>query len=153
MISFPSRRISPIVAAAAFLFFNLTANAPSVIAQRAAPPADPLERMNESIDALTRKVWPSVVQILVTSYGPREGSRGDASAVVGKQRAIGSGLRDRSRRLHHDKRTRCQRRSTRSSRAPAGQRGRNPGDSVVRRKRISCPHVSSGSLLRSIWHC
>ncbi len=36
---------------------------------------DALERMNESIDALTRKVWPSVVQILVTSYGPREQRR------------------------------------------------------------------------------
>ena len=92
MTSFSSRRISPILAAAALLFFNLTASAPRVVAQRAAPPADPLERMNESIDALTRKVWPSVVQIMVTSYGPREGSRGDASAVVGKQRAIGSGF-------------------------------------------------------------
>ena len=29
---------------------------------------DPLVRMNEAIDALTRKVWPSVVQILVSSY-------------------------------------------------------------------------------------
>jgi serine protease Do len=36
---------------------------------------DALERMNESIDALTRKVWPSVVQIQVTSYGPREHAR------------------------------------------------------------------------------
>ena len=69
----------------------------SVPAQRASQPAaqpvDALDRMNESIDALTRKVWPSVVQILVTSYGPREQtSRGDASVVVGRQRAIGSGF-------------------------------------------------------------
>ena len=37
--------------------------------------------MNESIDALTKKVWPSVVQMLVSSYGPREDgvpTRGDA---------------------------------------------------------------------------
>src|SRR6187200_3041099 len=46
---------------------------------RPAPPPDPLVRMNESIDALTRKVWPSVVQILVSSYGPRnEGPPGSA---------------------------------------------------------------------------
>ena len=50
--------------------------------------------MNESIDALTRKVWPSVVQILVTSYGAREDGAGEASAsvVVGRQRSIGSGF-------------------------------------------------------------
>ena len=54
---------------------------------------DPLARMNESIDALTRKVWPSVVQILVTSYGAREDdARGDASIVVGRQRSVGSGF-------------------------------------------------------------
>jgi hypothetical protein len=37
------------------------------------PPAqDELARMNESIGALTKKVWPSVVQILVNSYGARD---------------------------------------------------------------------------------
>ena len=54
---------------------------------------DPLVRMNEAIDALTRKVWPSVVQILVTSYGAREDAvRGDTSVVVGRQRSTGSGF-------------------------------------------------------------
>jgi serine protease Do len=49
--------------------------------------------MNESIDALTRKVWPSVVQILVSSYGPRpEGTAGETNLVVGTQRSIGSGF-------------------------------------------------------------
>ena len=49
--------------------------------------------MNEAIDALTRKVWPSVVQILVTSYGPREESaQGATSLVVGRQRSAGSGF-------------------------------------------------------------
>ena len=57
------------------------------------PPPDALERMNQSIDALTRKVWPSVVQILVTGYGARdEGARGDVSAVVTRQRSVGSGF-------------------------------------------------------------
>jgi serine protease Do len=53
---------------------------------------DPLVRMNEAVDALTRKVWPSVVQIQVTSYGAQEGARGDASVVVGRQRSVGSGF-------------------------------------------------------------
>ena len=54
---------------------------------------DPLERMNESVDELVKKVWPSVVQILVTSYGPRESAdRGNTSIVVGPQRSVGSGF-------------------------------------------------------------
>jgi len=66
--------------------------APGISAQRPAA-TDALERMNESVEALTKKVWPSVVQILVTSYGPREeGSRGNTSVVVGRQRAVGSGF-------------------------------------------------------------
>jgi serine protease Do len=56
------------------------------------PPPDALERMNQSVDVLTRKVWPSVVQILVTSYGAREdGARNDV-AVLGRQRSMGSGF-------------------------------------------------------------
>ncbi len=59
----------------------------------AAPSQDPLVRMNESIDALTRKVWPSVVQILVSSYGAREdGDRGDTDVVIGRQQSSGSGF-------------------------------------------------------------
>jgi serine protease Do len=38
-------------------------------------------------------VWPSVVQILVSSYGARpEGVPGEANVVVGRQRSIGSGF-------------------------------------------------------------
>jgi serine protease Do len=58
-----------------------------------APPSDPLSQMNASMDALTKKVWPSVVQILVSSYGPRpEATRGETSLVVGRQRSTGSGF-------------------------------------------------------------
>ena len=73
----------------------LSLSASSVFAQKPPVPAsqDPLVRMNESIDALTKKVWPSVVQILVTSYGARdEGGRGDTNVVVGRQRSVGSGF-------------------------------------------------------------
>lgn len=54
---------------------------------------DPLDRFNESVEALVKRVWPSVVQILVTSYGPREESdRGNTNVVVGRQRSVGSGF-------------------------------------------------------------
>src|SRR4051812_28179959 len=66
---------------------------PAASAQKPAPARDPLTQMNESIDALTRKVWPSVVQIVVSSYAAREQNvRGDASVVVGRQRSVGSGF-------------------------------------------------------------
>jgi serine protease Do len=57
-------------------------------------PADnALRKLNESVDALIKKVSPSVVQILVTGYGPVESSeRGNTAVVIGRQRAIGSGF-------------------------------------------------------------
>ena len=64
--------------------------------QKPAAPDDELAKMDQSIDALTKKDWPSVVQILVNSYGPREegggGLRGDTSVVLGRQRSVGSGF-------------------------------------------------------------
>ena len=74
-------------------YFLVSFAAPAGAQQR--PPAaaqDSLARMNEAVDALTRKVWPSVVQIQVSSYGAQEGPRGEASAVVGRQRSVGSGF-------------------------------------------------------------
>ena len=60
--------------------------------QRTTSP-DALERMNESIDALTKKVWPSVVQIIVTTYGPRDPvTNGETGVVVGRGRSVGSGF-------------------------------------------------------------
>jgi serine protease Do len=75
------------------LLLALSATVAGARAQRPVPAQDALERMNESIDALTRKVWPSVVQILVTSYGARDqGTPGDADVVVGRRRSVGSGF-------------------------------------------------------------
>ncbi len=54
--------------------------------------ADTLHKLNESVDALIKKVSPSVVQILVTGYGPLEAERGNTGVVIGRQRAIGSGF-------------------------------------------------------------
>ena len=54
---------------------------------------DDLRKLNQSVDGLIKKVSPSVVQILVTGYGPlEEGDRGSTSTVIGRQRAIGSGF-------------------------------------------------------------
>jgi serine protease Do len=66
----------------------------AVTAQKPVPAApDALDRYNESIDALIRRVWPSVVQIQVTGYGAREeGVRGDVSSVITRQRSVGSGF-------------------------------------------------------------
>jgi len=65
-----------------------------------AAPAAPQERgdntlrkLNESVDALIKKVSPSVVQLLVTGYGPIDSSEhGNTAGVIGRQRAIGSGF-------------------------------------------------------------
>jgi serine protease Do len=53
---------------------------------------DALHKLNESVDALIKKVSPSVVQILVTGYGPIEQDHGSTSVIIGRQRAIGSGF-------------------------------------------------------------
>jgi serine protease Do len=91
MIAFSRGRLVPV---GLFLSFVLVPAAlHAQVAQKPVPAADPLARINESVDALTRRVWPSVVQILVTSYGAREESgRSDTSVVVGRQRAVGSGF-------------------------------------------------------------
>jgi serine protease Do len=78
---------------AIYLFLLVILSAMPARAQKPVRYEDALERMNESIDALTKKVWPSVVQILVTSYGARETSmRGETSTVLGRQRSVGSGF-------------------------------------------------------------
>jgi serine protease Do len=55
---------------------------------------DTLHKLNESVDTLINKVSPSVVQIVVTGYGPVESSaeRGSTALTIGRQRAIGSGF-------------------------------------------------------------
>src|SRR5215467_14862087 len=53
---------------------------------------DTLHKLNESVDALIKKVSPSIVQILVTGYGPIEQEHGSTAVVIGRQRAIGSGF-------------------------------------------------------------
>jgi serine protease Do len=83
--------------ASALIPLFLLVTAPAAEAQpvpRAAPVSqDPLARMNESVDALMKKVWPSVVQILVSGYAARdEGLPGDTAVVLGPQQSTGSGF-------------------------------------------------------------
>jgi serine protease Do len=66
--------------------------AQSADARREEPRTDELRKLNESVNALIKRVSPSVVQILVTGYGPLEGEHGNAASVIGRQRAIGSGF-------------------------------------------------------------
>jgi serine protease Do len=85
------RRLLMISVVVVVLASPAAAQRSAAAAQPSSP--DPLEEMNQSVDALVAKVWPSVVQILVTSYGPREdGERGNASVVLGRQRAVASGF-------------------------------------------------------------
>lgn len=55
--------------------------------------AKTVNQFDSMVDALIKKVSPSVVQIIVTAYAPLEDSgRGNAGAVIGRQRASGSGF-------------------------------------------------------------
>ena len=85
------RSLGPLFVRTCPVLFLLAA-LPAHAGQKPAPSQDPLVRMNESVDALTRKVWPSVVQILVSSYGPREDGGRSESIVVGRQQSTGSGF-------------------------------------------------------------
>src|SRR4030095_2161520 len=90
-----SRPPSRFVRVSAIFWLSLLA-ASTAFAQQPVPRAtqpEPLVPMNESIDGLTKTVCPSVVQIVVSSYGPqREGPQGGASVVMGRQQATGSGF-------------------------------------------------------------
>jgi serine protease Do len=71
----------------------LLAHLPPAHAQAQDHSTDALRKLNESVDAIIKKVSPSVVQILVTGYGPlEEADHGNTTAVIGRQRAIGSGF-------------------------------------------------------------
>jgi len=81
------RRVFPAAILALFMVFHGT----SAVAQDRSD--NTLRKLNESVDALIRKVSPSVVQILVTGYGPIDsGEHSNTAVVIGRQRAIGSGF-------------------------------------------------------------
>ena len=72
---------------------------PSVVAAQTAArgavkkiESDPLHDFNNSIRALVRRVSPSVVQVMVSGYGPVEGTRNTTGLVIGRQESVGSGV-------------------------------------------------------------
>jgi serine protease Do len=57
------------------------------------PATNELRKVNESVQALIKRVSPCVVQILVTGFGAvEETEHGNTGVVIGRQRAIGSGF-------------------------------------------------------------
>jgi serine protease Do len=61
--------------------------------REAARSANVLHQLNEAVEDLVQRVSPTVVQILVTGYGAAEDTqRGQTDLVVGRRRAIGSGV-------------------------------------------------------------
>src|ERR1700751_5907941 len=84
-----SRYPAILLASALSLFLS----SPRLCGQSSGGGTDELRKLNESAGALIKRVSPSVVQILVTGYGPlEEGEKGSTSSVIGRQRAIGSGF-------------------------------------------------------------
>jgi serine protease Do len=84
-----SRRSRSLLAVVTFVFLGY--RAPLARAQERS--SDDLRRLNQSVDALVKRVSPSVVQILVSGYGPlEETDHGNTNSIVGRQRAIGSGF-------------------------------------------------------------
>jgi serine protease Do len=82
----------------AFLMFAATfvlspgasAQAPS---DTPAAHSDLLHQLNDSIESLVQRVSPTIVQIQVTGYGSaEEPERGQTELLVGRRRAIGSGV-------------------------------------------------------------
>src|SRR5260370_8595507 len=84
-----SRYLAILLVSALSLFLS----SPPLRGQASGAATDELHKLNESAAALIKKVSPSVVQILVTGYGPVEGGeKGSARWVIGRKRAIGSGF-------------------------------------------------------------
>jgi len=82
-------RLFRALCSALFLLLHL----PAANGQAQDHSTDALRKFNESVDALIKKVAPSLVQILVTGYGPLEkGEHGNTNTLIGRQRAIGSGF-------------------------------------------------------------
>src|SRR6202166_2171777 len=77
-----------------FSFFVLS-SWPSATAQtrESSRSATVLHQLNDSIEELVERVSPTVAQILVTGYGASEETqRGQTDLLVGRRRAIGSGV-------------------------------------------------------------
>ncbi len=76
-----------------WLWLAWLAFVPSIAAQTSAQAvanknnSDPLHQFNSSVRTLVKRVTPSVVQVMVTGYGPVEASGSTASLVLGRPRS------------------------------------------------------------------
>ena len=71
----------------------VAAQTPQTAQTTPAQAPDALHQLNASIEALVQRVSPAVVQIQVTGYGTaQESGQAQTSVVIGKQKAIGSGV-------------------------------------------------------------
>ena len=56
-------------------------------------PSDPLRGFSQSVESLVQRTAPSVVQIVVSGYGPlSDPGREDTDVLIGRQRILGSGV-------------------------------------------------------------
>jgi S1-C subfamily serine protease len=76
-----------LAAACLLLTTGLQAQAPP---EKEAP--DILRQLSDSFEALAKRVSPSVVQIVVTGFGPVEEEAGTNTALIAKQHITGSGV-------------------------------------------------------------
>ena len=54
---------------------------------------DTLHQLNSSIEAIVKRVGPSVVQVIVTGFGAiGEANDSEASLIIGRQRSMASGV-------------------------------------------------------------
>ena len=84
-------RAARVISAVCALGLNLHAQPAS--AQDAPSRLDALQQLNSSIASLTKRVSQSVVQVIVTSYGPMDQNNGtNTDLVIGHQRSMGSGV-------------------------------------------------------------
>jgi serine protease Do len=100
---------APLLFAIAFICFCLPA--PQAVAQKTQPSQKPqpaqldrqkaaesathpefLRQLNACLQTLVAKVSPAVVEVHVSSFGPVEDSHGEKTAVIERQRIVGSGV-------------------------------------------------------------
>jgi serine protease Do len=80
----------PVVPGLVLLCFS--AGAQTELKLEPKPEPDPLHSVSAAVESLTARVAPSVVKILVTGYGPVSDNGRMDTALIGRQRSIGSGV-------------------------------------------------------------
>jgi len=66
--------------------------APNAAGPKSPEPPNVLAQLNSALESLAARVSPAVVQILVTGYGPLHEEDRSQTALIARQRALGSGV-------------------------------------------------------------